>query len=372
MRLSRRSFLELGPAAAIAAGMKSTVSGAQESGASPDLAWHDVREWGVEGRGWSTEQLKRYFDRLPGRAEGIVRDPIWNLSRDSAGMSTDFRADATEIHVRYRLFRERIAMPHMPATGVSGVDLYGRDPRGSWRWVAVARPESQEVAARLIDGLDTEIRTYRLYLPLYNGVDALEIGVPRVAVFQPLAPRSEKPILFYGTSITHGACASRPGMPHPAILGRRFDMPIVNLGFSGNGRMEPELGTLLSELDPAIYVVDCLPNMTPEQVGERVEPFVHQLREARGETPILLVEDRTFTNEWIKSNVLEYHRRRRRELRRAFESLVRQGVPGLHYLEGDGLLGDDGEAATDGSHPSDLGFHRQADAFEVILRRILA
>jgi hypothetical protein len=136
--------------------------------------------------------------------------------------------------------------------------------------------------------------------------------------------------------------------------------------------MEPEVGALLSELDPAIYVVDCLPNMTPEQVGERVEPFVRRLREARGDTPILLVEDRTFTNAWIKSNVLEDHRRRRRELRRAFENLLRQGVPGLQYLEGDGLLGDDGEAATDGSHPSDLGFHRQADAFEVILRRILA
>jgi lysophospholipase L1-like esterase len=371
MRMTRRGFMRAAPAGTMVLGFRVSVLEAQAQTESTEVVWNDVRDWGVEGRGWSTEQLGRYYDRLPARAEGVVREPVWDLSRDSAGMLTAFQTDAPEIHVRYRLFRDRIAMPHMPATGVSGVDLYGRDPSGVWRWVAVARPVSREVTVKLTEGLDSGDRAYRLYLPLYNGVDSLEIGVPKEARFQPVDPRAARPLLFYGTSITHGACASRPGMPHAAILGRRFDLPILNLGFSGNGRMEPEVGELLCELDPAVYVIDCLPNMTPEQVAERAEPLVRQLRSAREETPILLVEDRTFTNAWIKKAVLEAHELRRRQLRQAFDRLVREGVPALHYLEGDRLLGDDAEAATDGSHPSDLGFMRQADAFEQVLRRIL-
>lgn len=352
----------------VTAGRASAVQATQSV---PDLVWHDVRDWGVEGRGWPADQMARYFDRLPARAEGVVREAVWNLSRDSAGMLTGFHTDATEIHVRYRLFRDRVAMSHMPATGVSGIDLYGRELAGVWRWVGVTRPESQEYSGRVTDDLDPWNRAYRIYLPLYNGIDALEIGVARDAEFQPSTPRSEKPILFYGTSITHGACASRPGMCHPSILGRRLDLPVIDLGFSGNGRMEPEVGALLSELDPAVYVIDCLPNMTPEEVGSRTEPLIRQLRAARPTTPIVLVEDRTFGYAWIKARVREQHRERREQLQRVFARLQLEGMADLYYLEGDGLLGDDSEGTTDGSHPSDLGFFRQANAFEPVLREAL-
>src|SRR5205823_11246646 len=92
-----------------------------------------------------------------------------------------------------------------------------------------------------------------------------------------------KPVVFYGTSITQGGCASRPGMVHTAILGRRLDRPVINLGFSGNGKMEPELAALLAELDPAVYVLDCLPNLNAQEIRERVGPFVRTLRQARPE-----------------------------------------------------------------------------------------
>lgn len=336
-----------------------------------DLVWHDPESWGVEGRGWPTGEMKRYYDRLPAKAEGVVRDAVWNLSRDSAGMLVRFKTDSPEIHVRYQLFRERLAMSHMPATGVSGVDLYGRDAAGTWRWAAVARPTAQGVKAKLIDGLDGSEREYTLYLPLYNGIDSLQIGVPTGVKFQPIAPRKTKPIVFYGTSITHGACASRPGMPHPAILGRRLNLPIINLGFSGNGKMEAEVGSLLCELASAAYVIDCLPNMDGTQVSERAVPLVSQLREAHPETPIILVEDRTFTNAWIRDARREHHAESRAQLKKAFRKLEEGGVPKLYYLKGENLLGKDSEGATDGSHPSDLGFMRQADAFEPILRRAL-
>ena len=372
-RIYRRTFLSSAASMGALAptwGFTRAQPGQQQS-EPEDLVWHDPESWGVEGRGWPTGEMKRYYDRLPAKAEGVVRDAVWNLSRDSAGMLVRFKTDSREIHVRYQLFRERLAMSHMPATGVSGVDLYGRDAAGTWRWAAVARPTAQGVKAKLIDGLDGSEREYTLYLPLYNGIDSLQIGVPTGVKFQPIAPRKKKPIVFYGTSITHGACASRPGMPHPAILGRRLNLPVINLGFSGNGKMEAEVGSLLCELASAAYVIDCLPNMDGTQVSERAVPLVRQLREAHPETPIILVEDRTFTNAWIREARREHHAESRAQLKKAFRKLEEGGTPKLYYLEGENLLGKDSEGATDGSHPSDLGFMRQADAFEPILRQAL-
>lgn len=336
------------------------------------VAWYDVSSWGVEGRGWS--DVARYFDRLPARAEEIVRKPVWELSRHSSGMLARFEADAPVISARYKLTAERLAMPHMPATGVSGLDLYARDERGRDYWLGVARPQSQQVEAELAKDIDPRItgeRLYTVYLPLYNGIESLEVGVPEDSAFRPVAPRAAKPIVFYGTSIMQGGCASRPGMSISGIVGRRLGLPAVNLGFSGNGRMESALGELLSELDPAVYVIDCLPNMTGEMVAERAAPLARQLRAARPETPILLVEDRTDADAWLYEHRRDRHRARRTALRAAYEALRSDGVAGLHYLAGDGLLGLDGEATTDGSHPNDLGMMRYADAYEKVLRRIL-
>ncbi len=342
-----------------------------QAASKDDLVWHDVREWGVEGKGFN--DTERYFDRLPSRAKGKVRDAVWSLSRHSAGMLTRFETDAPAIHVRYSLLSGSLALPHMPATGVSGVDLYARDEDGEDRWLGVSFPTAQQVNAQLANGIDPRSggRLFTAYLPLYNGTETLEFGVPRGASFKPVAPRKEKPIFFYGTSIMHGACASRPGMSISAILGRRFDRPTINLGFSGNGRMEAEVGAFLTELDPAIYCIDCLPNMGAKDVAERTEPLVRQLRAARPDTPILLVEDRTFTNaEFLKAR-RDHHAASRAALRQAYEKLRADGVKRLGYLRGDIQLGKDGEAATDGSHPNDLGMVRYADAYEPAIRRLL-
>lgn len=343
---------------------------ASRNQAKADLDWHDATGWGLEGRLWPEQERRSYFDRLPAAAEQTVPPAVWNLSRDSAGLMARFRTDAKSIQVHYKLTKAALAMPHMPATGVSGVDLYARDAQGRWRWVNVARPAQAEVRTELIGGLDGASREYALYLPLYNGVQMLEIGVPKGAAFTGLAPRP-KPIVFYGTSITHGACASRPGMVHTAILGRRFDLPVANLGFSGNGRMDASVGAFLAQVDAAAFVIDCLPNMGPEQVTERCIPLVRQLRAARPDTPIVLVEDRRNTNEWIQPMRRDFHDRNHLALRTAYEALRKEGVAKLLYISGDALYGTDADGATDGSHASDLGFFRQADVFEPVLKEAL-
>jgi lysophospholipase L1-like esterase len=338
----------------------------------PPLAWHDVSTWGLEGRAFGNMERKRWFDRFPSVAEGKVTTNVWNLSRDSAGMMVRFKTDAAVIWADYTLLKERLNGANMTPIGASGLDLYARDPAGKWRWVGVTRPGGKIVRQEIIGGLAPGLREYALYLPLYNGVESLSVGVPPNAAFEPLAPRTEKPIVFYGTSITHGASASRPGIVHTAILGRRFDRPVVNLGFSGNGRMDAAVGDLLITIDAAVFVIDCLPNMNAAQVRERTLPLVNQLRAAHPSTPIVLVEDRRYTNVWIQPNRDKGHTANHAALRESFEKLQAAGVKGLFYIPGDDLLGDDGEGATDGSHPNDLGFMRQADIMEPVLRSALA
>ena len=161
-------------------------------------------------------------------------------------------------------------------------------------------------------------------------------------------------------------------MAHVAILGRRFDTPVVNLGFSGNGRMDAAVGDLLVKIDAAVYVIDCLPNMNAAAVTLKCVPLIKQIRAARPTTPIVLVEDRRQTNSWILPALTKSHTDNHAALRACFDALKKDGVKGLYYLTGDDLLGDDAEAATDGSHPSDLGMVRQADRFEPVLRKALA
>ena len=126
--------------------------------------------------------------------------------------------------------------------------------------------------------------------------------------------------MFYGTSIMQGACASRTGMAQSSIIGRRINAPVINLGFSGNGKMEPEIARLLAELDPSVYVIDALPNMEAVLVKERAEAFVRTLREARPTTPIILVEDRTYADaHWVASR-RERNESSRREFRAAYDA----------------------------------------------------
>ena len=337
-----------------------------------EIVWHDAVDLGLEGKAFADTRAP--YDRLPASAEGVVRGPVWTLSRDSAGMLIRFRTDATTIWARWTLISDELELPHMPATGVSGLDLYAATDDG-YRWVGYGRPvEFPTNSARLAHGMSPGDRDFLLYLPLYNGVSRVEIGLPGGSSIDASPPREAtraRPIVFYGTSITQGGCASRPGATHVAILGRELNRPVVNLGFSGHGRLDLELAPMLAEIDAELYVIDCLPNLNADGVRDRIVPFVEALRARRPDVPVLLVEDRTFTNAWILPSRADAHARRRAALREGFERLRNDGHDHLFYLAGDDLLGEDGEGTVDGSHPTDLGFQRQAAAFRAALLPIL-
>lgn len=324
-----------------------------------DWLWFDATQLTLEGRTWPDPE--KPFDRLPARAKRLVDEAVWNRGTCSAGLAVRFLTDAARLAARWEFNGYEPPMDHMAATGSCGLDLYVRH-EGRMKFAAVGRVIEQPPRHEFFRDAANARREFAVYLPLYKRVTKLEIGIPPGATLTPAPERTDKPIACYGTSIVHGGCASRPGMAYPAQLGRRFDRPALNLGFSGNGRMQPEVVELLCELDPALYLVDCLPNMTAEVAAERVEPTVRRLREARPQTPIVLVDNILYTNAHLLTGRREHHEKANGVQRGVYDKLVAEGASGLYYIEDDALIGEDDEGTIDGVHPTDLGFSRMAKA----------
>jgi hypothetical protein len=332
------------------------------------MQWFDGRSLGVRGKGWA--DAAHPYDRLPAHAEGVVTAAVWELSRQSAGLWLEFRSSAGTLHARCRLRKPPPPEHHY----IKYLDLYARNDAegGRWRWAGVSRhgfmPSGE---TPLVDGIPAIWRTWRLYLPLTYAVETLEIGVPDDAAVAPAPADSRRPIALYGTSIVHG-CAhlSRPGMAWPSIVGRRLDWPIVNLGFSGSARCEPGLGAILAELDPALFVIDPLANMSLELVESNAEPFLRHLLDRHPDTPLVLIADRTHADAWLRPGYADRQKAKQLAFRRIGDTLRQAGATVVH-VQGDDLIGCDGEGTTDASHPSDLGAMRYADVVAPILSTML-
>lgn len=332
------------------------------------MKWHDATEIGIRGRGWP--DAAQPYARLPAHAEGKVTDVVWRLSRQSAGLYVEFISDTDIIHGRMQLAKA-------PAEGheyIKYLDLYCRDNDGHWRWAGVSRfgvvPSGE---TPVIEGIPRQQRQWRLYLPLTYAVEHLEIGVGDDASIAPPPGDPRKPIVIYGTSIVHGGNhISRPGMVWPSIVGRRLDWPLVNLGFSGSARCEPPLAEILAELDPAVFVIDPLANMGRgrELVDKNAEPFLRILLEARPETPVVMMDDRTHADAWLRPGYPAAQREKQKAFRNIADRLRNDGYP-VAYVEGADLIGRDSEGTRDGSHPNDLGAMRYADAVVPRLQEVL-
>lgn len=324
----------------------------------------------VGGQGWHTG-IGAFYDRLPAKAEKTARPPVWNLSHNSAGLHLRFVSNADEIVVRYQV-TGAVQMPHMAATGVSGVDLYSEQPR---HWIAGKYSFKDTIEYRFVKLQSTgkADRTYTLYLPLYNSVKWLEVSYPEGSQLKPLAP-APKPIVVYGTSIAQGACASRPGLAWTNILSRKLDRPVINLAFSGNGQLEPAIVELLPEIDASLYVLDCMPNLTRqaftnEIIRQRIIETVNHLQEKKPGIPILLTEHDGYTDGALNTDRKGYYERVNKVLRETFASMKAKGVKGIYLLTKE-AIGQDMEDTVDGTHPNDLGMMRYAEAYEKAIKKI--
>lgn len=329
----------------------------------------------IHGRGWA-DGYKSSYDRLPASAEKKVRPAVWNLAENSAGLNLRFKTDAEEIVVKFTV-KGSHQMPHMPATGVSGLDLYVKDINGKWLWCAGNYAFGDTIRYRFsnILGKDAHVkdREYKLYLPLYNSVKWMEIAVPQQASLTKIPVQQEKPIVVYGTSIAQGACATRPGLAWTSITGRKLDRPMVNLGFSGNGKLEPEVLDYITDIDAKLYVVDCLPNLISKDMNttlsKKIVDAVRQIQQKRPAVPILLTEHDGFAE-------AEMQPIRKREvetingiLKSTVDALTNAGVKNL-YLLSKTEIGQDIESMVDGVHPNDIGMMNYAKAYEKKIKSI--
>ncbi|MBQ7684636.1 MAG: SGNH/GDSL hydrolase family protein, partial [Bacteroidaceae bacterium] len=284
------------------------------------------------------------------------------------GLSLVFHSNAPSIRVRYKV-RGGLNMFHMPTTGVSGVDLYATDAEGRLRWCAskfnLSFKDTINYEFKDITYFTGEDKGYdfELFLPLYNEVAWMEVGVGEGYELRFLPCTAEQPIVVYGTSIAQGACASRTGMAWTNIVHRETRYPIVNLAFSGNGLIEEEVFRYLAEIDARLYIIDCLPNMATERtelIYDRLLRGVEILRQ-KSQTPILFVEH-NYANGASSQQSVDWYTRSNAEQRRAFDALQGKGVQGLYLLTHD-ELGFTQDTMVEGIHPNDLGMRQYADAY---------
>ena len=339
---------------------------AAETMPGSNLAWFDARDIGLEGTGYN--DMETSYARLPDRAKADVPPTVWHLSRNTAGLAVRFVTNSSQISAAWDNGGE-FTMNHMAPTGISGLDLYTKGEKG-WKYLGTGRPVGGATSQTLTTKRPDAPSEYILYLPLYHNITSLKLGIDTTATISVAPARKEKPIVFYGTSITQGGCASRTGMCHVAILGRWLDNEVINLGFSGSGKGEPEVAALVAEIDARAFVIESLPNMNTEQVQTRIEPMVKMIREKHPEAPILLVENPLYGREMPQNEAL----------RKAFENLKIAEVNKLWLLPGGdyqllgegGRKGDTENGTVDGIHPTDLGFVRMAEAYLPMMKKILS
>jgi len=334
----------------------------------------------IGGRGWAPAQgddTAHFYGRLPLRAEKMVPPAVWGLSRDCAGEYIDCKTSATSIIIRYKV-TGGLSFPHMPATGVSGIDLYARDVNGGWQWARGSYKFGDTVEYRFDNlSLSAKEEEFRIYLPLYNTVRWMNIGVPAGATFTVFPVSPEAPIVMYGTSILQGACASRPGLAWTNILGRKLDRPVINLGFSGNGQLEQPLIRLMNELNAKLFVLDCMPNLVDqdkfsrEEVRSRILASVKGLRSKHPATPILLTEHCCSVRASdIDTGLVNKYKATGDVLAATFDEMKKDGISNIFLLT-DQEIGFDGESTVDGTHPNDIGMMKYANAYEAVIRKII-
>jgi lysophospholipase L1-like esterase len=335
-----------------------------------DVKWVAFPDAGFEMNGlpWFSENSPELW-RLPRRLERVVRPPVWELAMCPSGGRVRFSSDTTLLALRLE-YADVGGMQNMCPIGQLGIAVYvdGR----FWKPVWSREPGAAEHIA--VEGLPREKRSYTLYLPLYHAVRVHAIGLDESAKVTPAQPFTvDGPVAFYGSSITQGGCASQAGLSYQAIIGRMLNLDFVNLGFSGEGRGEPEMAQAFAEIDASCFVLDFAQNCpTVEEMRERYMPFVRTVRGRHAATPLICI-----TPIW---QTMELYDADKREMLRAMRQVVREAVAAAHdagdasvmLVEGTSLLSSaDADGFVDGVHPNDIGFQRMAERLAPVMRTML-
>ena len=334
------------------------------------LVYHDASAFPLLGK--ATQNSATRYERLPDSLRNISRKPLWALGQNSAGLALRFRSNSTTIAAKWEVLLDR-NMNHMTPTGIKGLDLYCLQD-GKWVFVNSGRPSGKVNEATIISYMKPVEREYMLYLPLYDGVTSLSIGVDSLAEIsgpEVQLPVREKPVVFYGTSILQGGCASRPGMAHTNIISRWLNRECVNLGFSGNALLDLEIAEVVAGVDASVYVLDFVPNANVQQMKERADKFYTIIRSRHPDTPVIFLEDPIFTHTRFDQRIAEEVAQKNETVNAIFQSLKKRGEKNIYMISSKDMLGHDGEATVDGVHFTDLGMMRYAEFFFPLFKKCI-
>jgi hypothetical protein len=336
------------------------------------LVYHDASGFPVLGK--ATQQTETRYERLPYSLKGIVRQPLWERGKNSTGLAIRFRSNSTTIGAKWSVLYDRNE-PHITATNVKGLDLYCLVD-GEWRFVNSGRPTGKINEATIISNMNPEDREYMLYLSLSDCVTSLSVGVDSTAyVSIPMIdfPVREKPVVCYGTSIMQGISASRPGMAFTNILSRRFNREFINLGFSGNGKLDYEIAELMANVDASLFLLDFVPNASVTEIREKTEHFYSIIRAKHPNTPVIFVEDPIFTHTLFDRRIAKEVYEKNIAINETVALLKKKYEDqNIVLISSKEMIGNDGEATVDGIHFTDLGFMRYADLLTPVIKKWLS
>lgn len=338
----------------------------------PSLRWVQISSapLEVDGLPWFAENGGE-LSRLPVKLKDSYRKPVWELAQSPSGGRIRFRTNSTHMSIRLE-YPKAPDMTNMHAFGQTGVDLY---VNGTYWNTAIASRDSKPGLVQEHSFYEDQPRVYReitIYLPLYMPVKVLGIGIDADAEIQAPKPFAlKKPIVFYGTSITQGGCASRSGMSYEAILGRMLNVDFVNLGFSGNGKGDPAMARTVASIDASYYVLDFAQNNpTVESLAKVYEPFIDTIRSKHPETPILVITPIYSAHEAGLANSKLVGMRAL--IRRVAAQRIAAGDKNIQIVEGTDLIGSSrADGLVDGTHPNDLGFEWMAEGLAARISTVL-
>ena len=355
-----------------------------------NLHFYNIKEYPFVIYGLLSSRQGESFKRIPTELAKKTNEGVWKLHRNTAGGRVRFRTDSDKIAIRAFMPDKRL-MPHMPFLGSSGFDLYeAEECANQLDRVAVANTESWSYRGSFVPPIDRQgyyeamvqlggrkMRDILIHFPLYDNVDELWIGLEEEALLQEGGKyRPMSPVIYYGSSITQGGCASRPGNAYPAIISRKLNCDYINLGFSGSGKGERIIAEYIAEQSMSVFVMDYDHNApTPEYLARTHEPFFMAIREKQPDLPIVFVSKvDTPRTPQIAEDIWQ----RREIIQRTYENALKRGDKHVQMIDGGTIfkscssLGINADCCTvDGTHPNDLGFACMAKVIGETVKQVL-
>lgn len=333
-----------------------------------NIRWYDAKEEVFMKYGIISSDED--YLRVSREIAKTVNEGVAELCASTSGVRIRFCTDSPYIAIK-AVFPWVWKFPFMPLTGSNGFDLYQEIGGQQFLTGAYIPPMDEEKG---FDGIvytknsQEAMINYVLNFPLYNPVTKLYIGLKEGSrIERPDSYINKKPVVFYGSSITQGGCASRPGNIYQNVLSRALNMDYLSLGFSGSARGEKEIAEYMAELDMCAFVSGYDDNAPDSEYLKKTHFALYEtVRSKKPELPYIMVSHPC-------QGVINEAVLRRKIIMESYIKALDRGDKNVYFIDGDSLFAgyEYDNCSVEGSHPNDLGFYRIAQGMLPILRSIL-